>query len=192
MAPTIREFLLKKDRVCPWWLAYTFDNPFRRLFHNPAQMLGGYVKAGQTVLDIGCGMGYFTLAMARLVGTSGKVIAADLQPQMLERVKRRAERAGLQLRIQPHLCQKDSLGVKEPADFVLAFWMVHEVDNKIAFFKEVRGLMKPKARFLVVEPKFHVTDSEFQKTVDIAHQVGLVSLDAPQIRFSRAVIFVSK
>ena len=191
MSPSIREFLLKKDRVCPWWLAYTFDNPFRRLFQNPDRILGNYAKPGHTMLDIGCGLGYFTLAMARLVGGSGKVIAVDLQTQMLERVKRRAERAGLQSRIQAHLCHKGSLGVKEPVDFVLAFWMVHEVDDKTVFFKEVRGLIKPEARFLVVEPKFHVTASEFQKTIAIAHQAGLVSLETPRIRFSRAVIFVS-
>ena len=192
MMLSIRNILFKENRVCPWWLAYTFDNPFRRLFHNPDQILGDYVKPGQTVLDIGCGLGYFTLAMARMVGEKGKVIAVDLQPQMLKRLRRRAERAGLQLRIQPHLSQRDLLGVKEPVDFILAFWMVHEVDNQTSFFQEVHGLMKPEARFLVVEPKFHVTDSAFQKTVAIAHQTGLVSLDAPQVRFSRAINFVNE
>jgi cyclopropane fatty-acyl-phospholipid synthase-like methyltransferase len=191
MAPSIREFLLKKDRVCPWWLAYSFDNPLRRLFQNPDRILGDYVKPGQTVMDIGCGLGYFSLALARLVGEKGKVIAVDLQPQMHRGLLRRAERAGLHWRIQPHLSRRDSLGVKEPVDFALAFWMVHEVDNKTAFFEEVRGVMKPEALFLVAEPSIHVTASEFQKTVDIAHQTGLVSSDAPRIRFSRAVIFVS-
>ena len=189
---SIRDILFGEDRVCPWWLAYTFDNPFRRLFHNPGRILGDYVKPGHTVLDIGCGLGYFTLAMARMVGEKGQVLAVDLQPQMLKRLMRRAERAGLQLRIHPYLSQKDSLGVKEPVDFVLAFWMVHEVDNQTSFLQEVHGLMKPEARFLVVEPKFHVTDSAFQKTVAIAHQTGLVSLDTPQVRFSRAVVFVSE
>ena len=189
---SIRDILFGEDRVCPWWLAYTFDNPFRRLFHNPGRILGDYVKPGHTVLDIGCGLGYFTLAMARMVGEKGQVLAVDLQPQMLKRLGRRAERAGLQLRIQPHLSQRDLLGVKEPVDFILAFWMVHEVDNQTSFFQEVHGLMKPEARFLVVEPKFHVTDSAFQKTVAIAHQTGLVSLDAPQVRFSRAVTFVNE
>ena len=189
---SIRDILFREDRVCPWWLAYTFDNPFRRLFHNPDRILGDYVKPGHTVLDIGCGLGYFTLAMARMVGEKGKVIAVDLQPQMLKRLRRRAERSGVQSQIQPHLSRRDSLGVKESVDFILAFWMVHEVEHQGPFFKEVHGLMKPEARFLVVEPKFHVTDSAFQKTVAIAHQTGLVSLDTPQVRFSRAVTFVNE
>jgi ubiquinone/menaquinone biosynthesis C-methylase UbiE len=191
MAPSLLDFLLKKDRVCPWWLAYTFDNPLRRLFQNPDRILGEYVRPGGTVLDIGCGMGYFSLSMARLVGTKGKVIAADLQPQMLKVVMRRAERAGVQSRIQTHLSRPDSLGVNELADFVLAFWMVHEVGDKAAFFREVREVMKPEARFLVAEPKMHVTATEFQKTGAIARQAGLVASEEPEIRFSRAVVLRS-
>jgi hypothetical protein len=45
---------------CPWWLCFTFDNPVRRLLHNPEQILGGLIQPGQTVADIGCGMGYFS------------------------------------------------------------------------------------------------------------------------------------
>ena len=47
------------DHICPWWFAYTFDNPFRRFFHNPEKMLDSYVSKGMTVLDVGGGMGFF-------------------------------------------------------------------------------------------------------------------------------------
>ena len=50
------------DHICPWWLAYTFDNPFRHFFHNPEKMLGSYVAKGMTVLDVGCGMGFFSIS----------------------------------------------------------------------------------------------------------------------------------
>ena len=104
------------------------------------------------------------LAMARLVGTNGKVIAVDLQPQMLKRLCEGRNVPVLQSRIEPHLCRKDSLGVKEPVDFVLAFWMVTKWMIKRFFSEKWQRVMKAEARFLVVEPKFHVTDSEFQKT----------------------------
>lgn len=67
------------QRVCPWWLAYTFDHALRRLIHRPEVILAGLVRPGQTVLDLGCGMGFFSLAMARLVGEQGRVICVDLQ-----------------------------------------------------------------------------------------------------------------
>jgi ubiquinone/menaquinone biosynthesis C-methylase UbiE len=175
--------------VCPWWLAYTFDNPVRLLLHNPQKLLSGLVKEGDTALDIGCGMGHFSIGMAKLVGPNGRVISVDLQPEMLARVRLRAERQGLYDRLQLHRCQPDSLGVDESVDFALAFWMVHEIPNRAALLAEVRGLLKPEARFLVVEPKLHVSASDFQKTVDLARSVGFKLCAEPQVSFSRAVLF---
>ena len=57
----IKDVLLTGDHVCPWWFAYTFDNPLRRLVHNPEKMLQKFIKEGDTVVDIGCGMGYFSI-----------------------------------------------------------------------------------------------------------------------------------
>jgi ubiquinone/menaquinone biosynthesis C-methylase UbiE len=179
----------ENSHVCPWWLAYTFDNPIRRLLHNPQKMLGGYVKPGQTAVDIGCGMGHFSIGMARLVGPSGRVISVDLQPEMLDMVRSRAGQQGLQNRIHLHRCRPDSLGLAEPVDFVLAFWMVHEVPHRAAFLTEVRDLLKPEARFLVAEPKFHVSASDFQKTVALARSVGLEQRAEPNVSVSRAALF---
>ena len=78
--------------VCPWWLAYTFDNPLRKIFHKPQKMLDPYVKAGMKVMDIGCGMGFFSIGMAKLVGDKGKIFSVDLQPKMLEVTEKAAEK----------------------------------------------------------------------------------------------------
>lgn len=79
--------------VCPWWGGYFIDNPLR-LLHNAEKILGPYVKPGMTVMDVGCGMGFFSIAMAQMVGDQGRVIAADLQEKMLDVLRRRAEKAG--------------------------------------------------------------------------------------------------
>jgi ubiquinone/menaquinone biosynthesis C-methylase UbiE len=179
----------ENTHVCPWWLAYTFDNPLRRLLHNPQKMLGEYVKPGQTAVDIGCGMGYFSLELADLVWPGGQVISVDLQQEMLDKVGSRAAQQGLQERIRLHRCQPDSLGLAEPVDFILAFWMVHEVPHREAFLTEVRDLLKPEAHFLVAEPKFHVSASDFQKTVELARSVGLEQKAEPKVSVSRAALF---
>ena len=101
--------------VCPWWLCPTFDNPLRRLIHNPDRILAGLVRAGETALDIGCGMGYFSIPLARLVGPGGKVICVDLQEQMLAGVRRRAERSGVADRIRLHRAGPNGLGMDETA-----------------------------------------------------------------------------
>jgi len=189
METPINKLLPKGERTCPWWLAYTFDNPLRRMLHDPEKIFAGLVGPGQTAIDIGCGMGYFTLGLARIVGPEGRVLAVDLQEKMLRRVKKRAERAGLLSRIEPHQCGPDSLGINVQADFIIAFWMVHEVNRRDAFLREVHDLLKPGARFLVAEPVMHVSAANLQKTVELARESGLVAVDKPKIGWSRAVLF---
>ncbi len=90
--------------VCPWGVGYFIDNPVRRLFHDPCKILGNYLNPGMTVMDIGCGMGFFSIAMAKMVGEKGRIIAVDPQPQMLDVLRKRARTAGVAERIQTHQC----------------------------------------------------------------------------------------
>ena len=83
-----------RPHVCPWWGGYFIDNRLRHLLHRPERILAPYVKAGMTVMDVGCGMGFFAIPAARLVGAEGRVIAVDLQQQMLDVLMRRAAKAG--------------------------------------------------------------------------------------------------
>ena len=188
----LREFLLMDDHVCPWWLAYTFDNPLRRILHPPEKILSGLVLPGMTALDIGCGMGHFTLGMARMAGGNGRVIALDLQARMLERVRRRAERDGLSGRITVHRGEAGSLDARGAVDFCLAFWMVHEVPDQDAFFRAVHALLKPDGRFLVVEPKIHTSAADLERSLRRASGAGLSVIARPAIRMSRTALLSPK
>ena len=174
--------------ICTWWIAYTFDNPVRRLIHKPQKVLGNYVKEGMTVMDLGCGMGHFSIGMAGLVGPTGKVIAVDLQQKMLDVMERRAQRAGLADRIFPHLCRADDIGIEEPVDFILAFWMVHELPDREKFFKQLKAVLTAEGKILIAEPKMHVTTEAFERTLDIAQSCGLQCIERPDIRFSRTAL----
>jgi len=71
-------------RVCPAWLGHFLANPIRKLIHPPQKILSPYVREGMTVLDIGCGMGFFRISLAQMVGPNGKVIWVDMQEKMLQ------------------------------------------------------------------------------------------------------------
>jgi ubiquinone/menaquinone biosynthesis C-methylase UbiE len=174
--------------VCPWWLCRCFDNPLRRLLHDPERLLGPYVTPGMTAVDVGCGMGYFSVGLAKLVGPGGRVVAVDLQERMLSGVERRASRAGLDDRIVRRLVKKESLGVKGPVDFVLIFWMAHEVPDKPRFFGEIFSLLKTGGRILLVEPKVHVTQKNLAKTLAACRDAGFRVLDEPGVALSRAFL----
>ena len=176
------------EHICPWWMAYTFDNRFRTLFHNPEKMLGSYVSTGMTVLDVGCGMGFFSNGLARLVGPMGSVIAADVQSKMLGVMRKRSEKAGVSGIIRPHKSEPDSLGVETPVDFALAFWMVHEVPDAKLFFHQIRVCLKPDARLLIAEPRFHVSSKRFEDCLALAQASGLAVCETPPIRFSRSAV----
>lgn len=188
MPNPIEERILIDGRVCPWWFAYTFDNPLRRWLHNPRKILGPYVREGDMAVDIGCGMGPFTVELARLVGPNGQVIAVDLQEKMVQRVEMRVTRAGVADRVALHRCEPDSLGLAEEADFVLAFWMAHEVPDFDSFFRQIAGLLKEGGRFLLVEPKGHVGQEDFEREIEAAQSAGLAVQGWPGIAISRAAL----
>ena len=163
--------------------------PLRRLLHDPRRILVGLIAPGDTATDFGCGPGYFTLPMAEMAGLDGLVVAVDLQDAMLDRVRLRAERAGLASRIRLQRCRADTVGELPAADFALAFFMVHEVPDVERFLGELAGALKVGGRFLLVEPRGHVSAADFKATVALAVASGLRPFATPRVRGARTTLF---
>ena len=185
---SLRSMFRREGHICPWWMVYTFDNPLRRYLHDPLTMLAGLVGEGMVVADIGCGRGFFSIAMAGMVGEAGTVIAADIQQEMLDMMLKRAKRAGMAERIRPVLASRDDIAIRGPVDFLLAFWMAHEVENAPRFFAQAYAVLKDRGKMLVAEPKMHVGARTFRAIVQAARDAGFQDGDAPAIRLSRAVV----
>lgn len=174
--------------VCPWWLCFTFDNPLRKLLHDPETILRPYVKPGNNVIDIGPGMGYFSIPLAKLVGPEGHVTAIDVQARMLSALGKRAQRCGLSERITPYLASPDSLGEHPKADFILAFWMLHEVPDQRAFLTDICSLLKSDGLILLVEPAVHVPKRSFLRTLETAKDIGFLIKEDPKIHVSHSAL----
>jgi len=175
--------------VCPAWFAWVINNPLRRWLHKPEEILGRQIAPGFTVVELGCGSGPFSIVLAKMVGPSGRVIAADVQPAMLAEVQRRVEQAGVRDRVELHLCGREHIGLSAHVDFVLAFWMVHEVPNAVALFAEMHEALNPDGRLLLVEPKLHVGRRDFEKEVGAALEATFKLLARPAVRLSHAALF---
>ena len=165
--------------VCPWWLGHLLASPIRRLLENPERLLGPLVKPGMTVLEPGCGMGFFTLPLARMVGAQGRVVCVDLQPKMIEGLRRRAQRKGLADRVHASACGVTDLGVAGWAgrvDLAVAIHMVHEVPDKAAFLGQLHAALRKGGQLFIREPGGHVTPEDFEATLSAAERVGFTRL----------------
>jgi ubiquinone/menaquinone biosynthesis C-methylase UbiE len=179
---------LNIPHTCPRWLLFAFDNPIRTAMQRPKELLKKVIQPGDVVLDVGCGTGYLSLPAAEITGQQGKVIAADLQAEMLYGLQEKAEKKGLSSRIQLLQTAEDHIGVMEPVDVVLAFWMVHEVRDQKGFLSEIYQSLKPGKSLFLVEPRIHVGQAAFEKTVALAESVGYKVVEPRRVFFSRAML----
>ncbi len=143
-------------------------------------------------LDVGSGMGYFSLPMARLVGDKGRVICIDLQEKMLSSLRKRAQRAGLSARIETRRAETNTLNLAGEAgsvDFVLAFAVVHEIPDQERCLREIYDVVKEGGMLFLSETKGHVTEQQFAEIRSIAQTLGFEVVSTPHIRGQRTVIF---
>jgi SAM-dependent methyltransferase len=128
-----------------------------------------------TVLEPGCGMGYFTLPIARMTGPTGRVVAVDLQPKMIEGLTRRARRAGLLERIEAFACADGSLGLAGrpgACDLAIAIHVLHEVRDAQRFLEQVFDALRPGGRLLLLEPKGHVSRETLDAELALSERAG--------------------
>ncbi|HUB28499.1 MAG TPA: class I SAM-dependent methyltransferase [Terracidiphilus sp.] len=183
------------QQVCPWWVGYLLASPVRRLMQNPEELLRPHVWSGMTVLEPGPGMGFFTIPLAQMIGESGRVVAVDIQPQMLKSLRRRAAKAGVAPRLDARLAHPGSLGIADlegTIDLVLACAVVHEMPSPQSFFREAAAAMKADGRILFIEPAGHVKNELFAKELDAAHRGGLFLKEQLSIPRTHSVVLAKQ
>jgi ubiquinone/menaquinone biosynthesis C-methylase UbiE len=178
----------RNNPICPVGRARILNHRIRRWLQDPRKILKPYVEEGMTVLDIGCGPGFFSMDLAHMVGRSGRVIASDLQEGMLQKLRDKIQGTEIEERITLHPCEEDKVGVSVNVDFVLAFYMVHEVPNPEKFFEEIRSILKPNGQMLIVEPPFRVSRKAFEQTIRKARDAGWRPVQGPKVLLSKTVI----
>lgn len=177
--------------VFPVSRASYLDGWRRRFKYQPGRLVGRFVCPGDTVLDIGCGTGLFTLPLARRVGEAGQVIAVDLQEGMLEILREKAMQQGLIARIRFHKAEPHSLALTTSGRIDVAFGccVIHEVPDTARLMQEVFSLLAPGGRFVIAEPKHEVPPDEFATTLAMAAAAGFIRIGTPFILRSRTALF---
>jgi len=180
----------KKHWVCPWQAGHMLTGSLRKLLHNPRRIVEPYLSEGMTAMDIGCGMGFFSIPMAEIAGSNGKVIAVDLQPKMLEGLREYADKSGIK-NITHHQCGKNSLEIAKwngSVDFAIIFWMLHEVPDPQRLIDELAPALSENGKILFVEPYIHVNEQNFKQSLDMIKSNGFKVISEPKIPFSRGAL----
>ncbi|MDR0347123.1 MAG: class I SAM-dependent methyltransferase [Coriobacteriales bacterium] len=173
----------RNHHACPPEVANVLFSPERLKFHNPQELMQPYLATGMTAIDIGCAKGFFTIPMLELVGQNGKVVAIDSQPTMLEALRHNVSDEQAQ-----HLitlpCSEDDFKAQDyagQADFVLMFWMLHEIEYTARAVRQAASLLKPGGALMLTEPSFRVSRQNFETCVDLFVAEGLEMAAEPNI-----------
>ncbi|MFN7981718.1 MAG: class I SAM-dependent methyltransferase [Vicinamibacterales bacterium] len=136
------------DNAEEW--AKSFDDPARDAWQLPGRVIEALrLRPGQIVADIGAGTGYFSIPFAKS-SAKPKVYAVDIEPSMVEHVKRRAAQAGL-TNVVGVLAGADRTNLPEAVDVVLIVDTFHHIPNRVAYFTALRAQMKPGATLAIVD-----------------------------------------
>jgi ubiquinone/menaquinone biosynthesis C-methylase UbiE len=183
------------NHTCPIWIGHILASPLRKLLENPSKILTPHVNAGMQVLDIGSAMGFFSLPLAKMVTSKGKVICIDLQQRMLDFLMKRAKKAGVAERIETRLAEENTLNIenlKDSIDVAIAYHVLHEVNNQESFLTETFITLKKKGKLLFAEPRGHVSKTEFNKSLSLAENVGFKISRIPGTRRPRSALLEKK
>jgi ubiquinone/menaquinone biosynthesis C-methylase UbiE len=168
------------------------DSRLRRFIYHPDRLAEQYVKPGDRILDFGCGPGFFTREFAKKTGDTGKVIAVDLQEEMLRILREKLEPEGLMPRIRMHQCAQDSIGLSPDRDgqidVAFAIFVVHEVPNAKKLFREIAALLVPGGLLFYSEPPFIVPGREFRDNLALAQEAGLRLIETRLFFVNRAAV----
>ena len=159
----------KRDKHFP---AFAHDNPFRRLFESPRKLVGSYVTNGQVVADLGCGPGFYTLALADLVGPEGKVYAVDSDEKAIRTVEKKADEFDCR-NIEARTSSASDLSfIKDGSvDFILAHGLLCSMAPRQheSAVKEMKRVLKPSGRaYLSAARGFYsyMSQAEWEKILE--------------------------
>lgn len=150
------------------------DNEWRRENLPPLETLTKLgLKASDIFADIGCGIGYFTIPAGEFIGSQA-AYALDTSPEMLEEVKLRAANAGLNNIVITQTGEYDLKLTDELVTFALMVNVIHEIEDKPLFLKEISRTLKPGGKLAIIDWEKRVT--EMGPPVD--HRIGKEELTA--------------
>ena len=167
------------------------EDPGRDRWQKPDQVLQALgVRAGQTVCDVGAGPGYFALRLARLVGPRGRVYAVDVEPRILDALRERLEKRGVE-NVTPVLALGGNpLLPDATCDLVLVVDTYHHLPNRAAYLRRLAQALKPTGRLANVDFRKQATPIGPPQEHRVAREEFLRDAAAAGLKIDRELTFL--
>jgi ubiquinone/menaquinone biosynthesis C-methylase UbiE len=144
-----------------WYEKQEEQDQVRMYWQMPNRLLAEIgVKSGQTIADVGCGIGYFSVRLAKKVGKSGIVYASDIDSGALAFLEAKTEQQNIRNLKIIHGKEDDPLLPGAAIDMVLIVNTIHLVDRPYEFLSNLKSCLKPDGRVVIVQWDAEKMDSE--------------------------------
>ena len=155
----------------PEFMADFIDNPLRRRLQPPYETAVRHgLESGMSVLEVGPGNGTYTMGAARRVGANGKLVTIDIEPKMIERVKRRAEAEGVE-NIEARVADVYELPFDDGAfDVVYMIAVIGELPEPVRAMQEFRRVLSPSGTLVFSEL---LQDPDYPLASSVIRMAGL-------------------
>ena len=162
-----------------------FDDPKRDVWQKPRELVAALaLQPGQTVADLGAGTGYFSRYLAAAVGPAGTVFAVEVEPTLVEHLRRRAERES-GLNVVPVLASTDN--PRLPAggiDLIFIADTYHHLDHRAAYLPQLRRALRPDGRIAVIDWKAGRLPEGPPPEHKVAHEKVIAEMQAAGFRLA--------
>ena len=158
------------------------ERPEREVEEQPQRVIDALdIRPGQTIVDLGAGSGYYSFRVAPLVGPAGKVIAVDIEPEMLRVIQQRAEREQVNNLVTVRSAQCDPNLPVASVDLLFMVDVYHELSCPYEMMQKVAAALKPGGRVALIEfrkedPKVMIKEVHKMSVAQIVREMNAVGL----------------
>jgi SAM-dependent methyltransferase len=175
-------------RVMGFEGAAWLERPEREREEAPSKAIPALdIKPGQTVADVGAGSGYYTVRLAEQVGPAGRVIATDIQPEMLSLLRNRVSRERLANVEVVQAFETDPRLPQGQVDVILMVDVYHELARPQEMLRQLRSALKPDGRLVLVEFRRESAWVPIREDHKMSVKEAQMELTAEGYRFERVI-----
>jgi ubiquinone/menaquinone biosynthesis C-methylase UbiE len=164
------------------------DRPEREREETPREAIKALkIKEGESIADVGAGSGYYTVLLARAVGERGRVYATDIQPEMLELIRRKVARDQLS-NVEVILGSEDDPRLPAGAlDLVLMVDVYHELARPQAMLRALKRVLRPGGRLVLIEFRKESRDVPIREEHKMSVAEARAELEAEGYKFDNVI-----